>query len=56
MLTAFTFAGKVRAEVNTEQQFPLSAARQAHELLGKGGVAGKLVLVSNGSSLNAGAA
>jgi NADPH:quinone reductase len=38
------------------QQLPLSAARQAHELLGQGGVAGKLVLVSNGSSVNAGAA
>jgi NADPH:quinone reductase len=29
------------------QQFPLAAARQAHELLGKGGVIGKLVLVNN---------
>jgi NADPH:quinone reductase-like Zn-dependent oxidoreductase len=27
------------------QRFPLSEARQAHELLGKGGVAGKIVLV-----------
>ena len=33
------------------QRFPLAEARQAHELLGKGGVTGKLVLVSNGSSL-----
>ena len=38
------------------QQFPLSAARQAHELLEKGGVAGKVVLVSNGSSPSAAAA
>ncbi len=33
------------------QRFPLADARQAHELLGKGGVTGKLVLVRNGSSL-----
>ena len=38
------------------QQFPLSDARQAHELLGKGGVIGKIVLVLNGSSLESGAA
>ena len=29
------------------QQFPLAQARQAHELLGKGGVTGKIVLVCN---------
>jgi NADPH2:quinone reductase len=33
------------------QRFPLAEARHAHELLGKGGVAGKIVLVPNGSSL-----
>jgi NADPH2:quinone reductase len=32
------------------QRFPLAEARQAHELLGKGGVIGKIVLVCNGSS------
>ncbi|MFC0771329.1 medium chain dehydrogenase/reductase family protein [Terrimonas alba] len=31
------------------QQFPLAEARKAHELLGKGGVTGKLVLVCNSS-------
>jgi len=31
------------------RRFPLSEARQAHELLGKGGVTGKIVLVCNGS-------
>src|SRR5881409_2568019 len=31
------------------QRFPLVEARQAHELLGKGGVTGKIVLVHNGS-------
>jgi NADPH2:quinone reductase len=38
------------------QRFPLADARQAHELLGKGGVIGKIVLVRNGSSLESGAA
>jgi NADPH2:quinone reductase len=32
-------------------RLPLAEARHAHELLGKGGVTGKLVLVSSGSSL-----
>ncbi len=38
------------------QRFPLAEARQAHELLAKGGVTGKLVLVLNGSDLEPGAA
>jgi len=38
------------------QRFPLAEARQAHELLGKGGVTGKIVLVTNASSRGAGAA
>ncbi len=38
------------------QRFPLSEARHAHELLEKGGVTGKIVLVCNGSSLGSGAA
>ena len=33
------------------QRFPLSEARQAQELLGKGGVTGKIVLLCNGSSI-----
>lgn len=37
------------------QRFPLSEARHAHELLGQGGVTGKLVLVSNGASPGSGA-
>jgi NADPH2:quinone reductase len=32
------------------QRFPLAEARRAHELLGKGGVTGKLVLVGSVSS------
>jgi NADPH2:quinone reductase len=38
------------------QRFPLAEARQAQELLGTGGVTGKIVLVRNGSSLESGAA
>ena len=38
------------------QRFPLVEARQAHELLGKGGVTGKIVLLCNQSSPQTGAA
>src|SRR6266498_3858074 len=38
------------------QRFPLAEARHAHEMLGKGGVTGKIVLVRNGSSLESGVA
>ena len=38
------------------QRFPLAEARRAQELLAKGGVMGKIVLVLNGSSLESGAA
>jgi NADPH2:quinone reductase len=38
------------------QRFPLAEARQAQELLGKGGVTGKIVLVRDGSSVESGAA
>jgi NADPH:quinone reductase-like Zn-dependent oxidoreductase len=38
------------------RRFPLTEARAAHELLGKGGVIGKIVLVRHGSSLHSGAA
>jgi NADPH2:quinone reductase len=38
------------------QRFPLAEARHAHELLGQGGITGKIVLVSNGAWLESGAA
>jgi NADPH:quinone reductase len=38
------------------QLLPLAEARQAQELLGKGGIAGKIVLVHEGSSPESGAA
>jgi NADPH2:quinone reductase len=37
------------------QRFPLAGAKRAHELLGKGGVTGKIVLVCDESSLESGA-
>jgi NADPH2:quinone reductase len=46
--------GKVKPLV--AGRFPLAEAKQAQELLGKGGVTGKIVLVRNGSSLHPGAA
>jgi NADPH:quinone reductase len=39
--------GKIKPLI--AQRFPLAEARQAQELLGKGGVTGKIVLVLNGS-------
>ncbi|RZI41986.1 alcohol dehydrogenase [Herbaspirillum sp. HC18] len=38
------------------QRFPLAEARHAHELLGKGGLIGKIVLVCNGALLESEAA
>ncbi len=38
------------------QRFPFAEAKSAHELLGRGGVVGKIVLVSSGSSLESGVA
>ena len=38
------------------RRFPLAEARHAQELLGNGGVTGKIVLVRNASSLESGAA
>jgi NADPH2:quinone reductase len=38
------------------QRFPLVEARQAHELLGKGGVTGKVVLECSGSLTESGLA
>jgi NADPH2:quinone reductase len=38
------------------RRFPLAQARQAHELLGTGGVTGKIVLVRDGASLESEAA
>jgi NADPH2:quinone reductase len=37
------------------RRLPLAEARHAHELLGEGGITGKIVLVCGGSSLASGA-
>ena len=38
------------------QRLPLVEARQAHELLGQGGVTGKIVLVTNAALIQSGTA
>ena len=53
-LFALLRQGKIRPLVS--RRFPLSEAREAQELLGRGGVAGKIVLVSTGPSRGPGAA
>jgi NADPH2:quinone reductase len=56
LITLFDLLQQQKIKPLIAQQFPLAEARQAHELLGKGGVTGKIVLVRNGSSLGSGAA
>jgi NADPH:quinone reductase len=51
-LTAlFDLLRQRKIEPLVAQRFPLSEARRAHELLGKGGVSGKLVLVTGAPSV-----
>jgi NADPH:quinone reductase-like Zn-dependent oxidoreductase len=56
LMTLFGLLQEKRIKPLIAQRFPLSAARHAHELLGKGGITGKIVLVRDGSSLTSGAA
>ncbi len=49
LMALFDLLEKQKIKPLIAQRFPLAAARQAHELLGKGGVTGKIVLVCNGS-------
>ena len=51
LITLFDLLQQEKIKPLIAQRFPLAEARQAHELLGKGGVTGKIVLVCNGSSL-----
>src|SRR5512135_1459780 len=51
LITLFDLLQQQKIKPLIAQRFPLVEARQAHELLGKGGVTGKIVLVRNGSSL-----
>ena len=56
LIALFDLLQQRKIEPLIAQRFPLADARRAHEVLGKGGVTGKIVLVLNGSSLESGAA
>ncbi len=56
LIALFDLLQQQRIKPLIAERFPLAEARHAHELLGKGGVTGKIVLVRNGSSLASGAA
>jgi NADPH2:quinone reductase len=56
LITLFDLLQERRIKPLIAQTFPLAEASRAHEVLGKGGVIGKIVLVLNGSSVEAGAA
>jgi len=51
LITLFDLLQQRKIKPLIAQRFPLAQARHAHELLGKGGVTGKIVLVHSGSSL-----
>ncbi len=55
LITLFDLLQQKKIKPLIAQRFPLAEARQAQELLGKGGVTGKIVLVANGSSSESGA-
>ena len=56
LVALFDLLQQQRIKPLIAQRFPLSQARQAQEMLGKGGVIGKIVLVPDGSSPESGAA
>jgi NADPH2:quinone reductase len=56
LLALFDLLQQEKIKPIIAQRLPLAEARHAHELLGKGGVTGKIVLVPNGASLESGAA
>jgi NADPH2:quinone reductase len=56
LITLLDLLGQQKIKPLIAQRYPLAEARRAHELLGKGGVTGKIVLVCNESSLVSGAA
>ncbi len=56
LIALFDLVKERKIEPMVAQRFPLVEARRAHELLGKGGVTGKIVLVCSGSSPESGAA
>jgi NADPH2:quinone reductase len=56
LITLFDLLHQQKIKPLIAQRLPLAEARQAHEMLGKGGVTGKIVLLGNGSSPGSGAA
>ena len=56
LIALFDLLGQKKIKPLVAQRFALAEARRAQELLGKGGVTGKIVLVLDGSSLESGAA
>jgi len=56
LLALFDLLRQQKVKPLIAQRLPLAEARHAHELLGQGGVTGKIVLVPNASSLASGAA
>ena len=48
LITLFDLLQQQKIKPLIAQQFPVAGARQAQELLGKGGVIGKIVLVASG--------
>jgi len=55
LMALFDLLQQQRIKPLVARRFPLAEARHAQELLGNGGVTGKIVLVLNGSSLESGA-
>jgi Zinc-binding dehydrogenase len=51
LIALFDLLEQKRIKPLIAHRFPLVEARHAHELLGKGGVTGKIVLVRNGGHL-----
>jgi len=51
LITLFGLLQQRKIKPLIAQRFPLAEARHAQELLGKGGVTGKIVLVLDGQSL-----
>ncbi|HET9487744.1 MAG TPA: medium chain dehydrogenase/reductase family protein [Chryseosolibacter sp.] len=56
LTTLFALLQEHKIKPIIAQRFPLAQARQAHELLGKGGVTGKIVLLCNDHPMKEGAA
>jgi NADPH:quinone reductase-like Zn-dependent oxidoreductase len=56
LVTLFELLRQRKIEPLIARRFPLAAARRAHELLGGGGVTGKIVLVQDGPALGPGRA